>query len=462
MSPDGNDNTGIVIARRLFWLYCIVWLIEGALRKWVFPQYSMELLLVRDPLVLFVYYFAAQARSFPFNAWLGFLCLITGTIVVQAIIHVMAQDVSLVVAVFGIRTFVLHTPLIWVVPALFARKEIVALGKWVLIIAPFLAGLMVVQFEVGPDHWLNVATIKGGSQIGSVFGRIRPPALFSFITGPIHYFSLATAFVFGGVLTKGLFPKWLIVVGAISILIAMSVSGSRALVLACMLVVIAGLAAGLLSGKRVGSILALIAVVSIAIPVLFSFGVLQEGVAAFSERWSSEESSGATGGKAMTNRVGGSFLTAFEWAGRVPITGMGVGISSNLATEIKASALPVEGEWERVIYEIGPITGFLYLGFRTALAFQLLVFGFGAVRSGNYLCILLGAACFFDILTGNIRQVTSYGYIAVCAGLCLAAHKAFSGEEESPIAEQVEDFIEEKPRARGRGRFAVGGNPVKS
>ncbi len=460
--PDIEQDPGIVATRRLVWLYCIVWLFEGALRKWVLPEYSIQLLLVRDPIAILIYLSASRARVFPVNAWLGFLAVVAGLIFLQAIIHIMSQDVTLAVAVFGIRTFVLHMPLIWVIPAVFGRKDIALLGKWILIVAPFLATLMVIQFEVGPDHWLNVATLKGGAQIGSTLGKIRPPALFSFISGPIHYFTIVSAFVVGGVLTKKLFPTWMLAAGAVSVLVAMSVCASRSLVLGAIMVAFAGAVASLATGKRVGAVLTMVVGMIVAVGVLFSFGVMKEGIAAFWERWGSEEESGATGSKVMTERVGGGFASAFEWAGKVPITGLGVGLSSNLATERKGFISGVEGEWERVIYEVGPVTGFLYLGFRAALSAHILLLGFRVLRSGNFLCFLLGAACFFDVMNGNIRQVTTYGYIGVCAGLCLAAYKAFSEDEGTPIADQVEEMMEEKPRARGRGQFAVGGTPSRS
>ena len=462
MTPDDHQNTDHGKVRRLIWLYCIMWLIEGALRKWVLPMFSYELLLVRDPIALLIYLSASRARVFPMNGWLGYLAVVTGLIFLQAIIHVMSQNVSLAVALFGVRTFVLHMPLIWVIPAVFGRKEIALLGKWVLIIAPFLAGLMVIQFEVGPDHWLNAATLKGGGQIGSVYGKIRPAAIFSFITGPIHYFALTTAFVLAGVLIKDLYPRWLIGAGAVSVLIAMSVSASRSLVLGCFIVAAAGVAASAFSGKRMGPVVGLGIGIVIAFLFLSSFGVLKEGTNAFMDRWDSEEESGISGSKVMTVRVSGGFTSAFDWAGRVPMLGFGVGITSNLATDRGNRVIPVEGEWERVIYEVGPIAGFLYLAFRTALSVRLLVLGFGAVRSGNFLCILMGAACVPDVLYGQTKQVTTYGYMCVCAGLCIAAYKAFSGDEELPIAEQVEDIMQEKPKARGRGPFAVGGARMRS
>jgi hypothetical protein len=361
------------------------------------------------------------------------------------------------------RTFVLHFPLIWVVPAVLGRRDIALLGKWVLYMAPFLAMLMVIQFELPKDHWLNAATIKGGSQIGSVREKIRPPAVFSFISGPIHYFALCAAFTIAGFLKRGLFHRWLPIVGVISTLLAMSVSGSRALVLGVGVVVAGGALASVRIGKSVGGMVALGVVVLAAVAVMSRFSVLREGREAFEERWTSVEDSGNSGGSVMTNRFGRSITSSFDWAQRAPIFGFGVGITSNLAVldVTKGRQVPVEQEWERVIYEVGPITGFPYLLFRTALAFHLLGLGFTGLRQGNVLCMLFAAACFFDLITGNVRQVTSCGYISICAGLCLAAYKAFSDDDDLPMAEQVGEIIEGTPKARGRGRFAVGGAPVR-
>ena len=116
MSPDNNQQDILKTTRRLIWIYCIVWLIEGAIRKWVLPGLSLQLLLVRDPIALLIYYYAARARIFPMNGWLGFLWLITGLIFLQGIIQAMSGQVTWVVAAFGVRTFFLHMPLIWVIP----------------------------------------------------------------------------------------------------------------------------------------------------------------------------------------------------------------------------------------------------------------------------------------------------------------------------------------------------------
>ena len=55
--------------RQLIWLYLILWLIEGGLRRWFLPSLTTPLLLVRDPVVLAIYGLAISKNLFPFNGF---------------------------------------------------------------------------------------------------------------------------------------------------------------------------------------------------------------------------------------------------------------------------------------------------------------------------------------------------------------------------------------------------------
>src|SRR3954470_23434836 len=76
MNQDTPENPTIKNIRRLIWLYFWLLLIEGALRKWVVPQLSNPLLIIRDPVVLLIYWLAFRARVFPRNAWIFSLAII--------------------------------------------------------------------------------------------------------------------------------------------------------------------------------------------------------------------------------------------------------------------------------------------------------------------------------------------------------------------------------------------------
>ena len=453
MVPGGVHGGSIVLTRRLVFLYCFLWVVEGALRKWVVPSLSMQLLVIRDPVVLAIYFFAARARIFPANAWMTYLWSVTGLIAVQAVVQASTGTVSWAVAAYGLRCYALHLPLIWVIPAVFGRKEILTLGKWTLYLALPMALLMVVQFRVGPDHWLNAATLKGGAQISASFGRVRAPGLFSFIEGPMHYFALCTALSIGGFLVKGIFPRWLATLGLAATLIAMSISASRGLVLGSAVVGMFGAFAAFRSGRALGAA-TVVGIVVVGMFALISRSeTMQEGISAFMTRWSEGDETYGQGHHVMTSRFGGGFTSSFEWAGRVGLFGTGVGSGTNLAAaEAPMRDIPVEGEWQRIIYELGPITGFLYLGWRTALTIWLLRLGWRGLRAGNYFCILFGSACYIQVLSGFTKQPTALGYIAVCAGLTLASARAFSSEPELESVENLEPDIPR--RIRGRSPYA--------
>ena len=76
MNQDTPENPTIRNIRRLIWLYFWLLLLEGALRKWVVPQLSNPLLIIRDPVVLLIYVLAIRARVFPRNAWVFSLAII--------------------------------------------------------------------------------------------------------------------------------------------------------------------------------------------------------------------------------------------------------------------------------------------------------------------------------------------------------------------------------------------------
>ena len=77
----------IKTVRRLIYLYLILLLIEGALRKWVLPQLANPLLIVRDPVVILIYIVALSGGVFPRNSFvisisvIAILSWITGILV---------------------------------------------------------------------------------------------------------------------------------------------------------------------------------------------------------------------------------------------------------------------------------------------------------------------------------------------------------------------------------------------
>jgi hypothetical protein len=193
-----NATITIRNLRRLIWLYLALLILEGALRKWIVPQLSTPLLLVRDPVVVAIYVLALRARLFPHNIYIVFAgrprhpflghrhsCSPAGLFAAR---HHSRHG-------YGVRSNFLHLPLIFVIPAVFDLEDVKRVGWWTIVGMIPMALLMAVQFAASPDSFINrVAGGGEGLQIQAGSGKVRPPAVFSFVSGTIYYLSAAAAF----------------------------------------------------------------------------------------------------------------------------------------------------------------------------------------------------------------------------------------------------------------------------
>ena len=60
-------TTDYAFIKKLIWAYFFLLLFEGALRKWFLPSLSQGLLIIRDPLVIWIYYLSYIKGLFPLN-----------------------------------------------------------------------------------------------------------------------------------------------------------------------------------------------------------------------------------------------------------------------------------------------------------------------------------------------------------------------------------------------------------
>src|SRR5207253_9744099 len=136
-SPPVTDYAGMLRnIRRLIYLYIFLLIIEGALRKWIVPQFSNPLLLVRDPVVLAIYFLAWRADVFPRNAFIYSLAIIG---VVSWIVSIFVLDPYvpmsriLLVTAYGFRSNFLHLPLIFIFASVFDADDVGKIGWWILV-----------------------------------------------------------------------------------------------------------------------------------------------------------------------------------------------------------------------------------------------------------------------------------------------------------------------------------------
>src|SRR5277367_241759 len=53
------------LLKKLIWVYFLLLIFEGALRKWILPQLSAPLLVIRDPIALLIIWEAYRTNKWP-------------------------------------------------------------------------------------------------------------------------------------------------------------------------------------------------------------------------------------------------------------------------------------------------------------------------------------------------------------------------------------------------------------
>jgi hypothetical protein len=438
MNPNSPENPTIRNIRRLIWLYFWLLLFEGALRKWVVPQLSTPLLIIRDPVVLIIYILAFQARVFPRNAWvsslaiIGFLSLAVSFIALWP--YLPPVRIALVSG-FGFRADFLHLPLIFLMPRVLRPEDVKKIGWWTLLLVVPMALLMVAQFHSAPDSLLNRTASGEGEQITAGMGRVRTAGTFSFVVGVVAYFGLATGFLVWAALKRGIYRNFVLFGAGIAVLIGIAVSGSRSVVGACAVVVASLLLVIFLrpgAVNRFGQVLLVTVLLGF---ILTKTPVFREGLSVLTTRFTdvaaSEEQSIVVG---LISRVFEGFSEGVRVLPTAPFFGYGLGVGTNGGAKIitsQASFLLSEGEWARLILESGPVLGLAFVLWRSGVAVHVLVLCLRSVRRGNLLPLLLFSSSGLPLMNGQFGPPTILGFAVFTTGLALAARNA---DDESEIS----------------------------
>ena len=413
------------LIRNLIWLYFWMLIFEGVLRKWVLPQYSNVLLIIRDPLVLVIYFFALARGVFPFNKYV----LVTGMLTFFTFVFsLLGENVNLVVMLFGLKANFLHLPLVFLIPSVFDQRDVVRMGRWILFLSIPMAFLMVLQFNADPNDFLNYGPgASPGAQLEATMGKIRPPGFFSFITGAAQFLALLSAFLLYGFLQKATYNRLLLIISGICIVLCTAVSSSR-LVLGSIGLVMMTLGLLYLFNRRITrGLIRMIIPVGIILLIATNLDIYQEGRIVFSSRLELTgdlERSFTEKAANWSQRVFGDIAGGFKAAKEAPILGHGLGIGTNVGAKVlrgRLSFLLAEGEWARVILEIGPIFGFAYMFLRLSMIVHLFRQAALSARHGQSLPMILFGSCALLFITGQFGQATTVGFTILAGGLTLAA-----------------------------------------
>lgn len=414
--------------RTLLWIYLGLLIFEGALRKWIVPALDTPLLVVRDPLVMWIYFQAWRHRlSFNNAFFMPNLVLAAAT----ALLATIFGQGNVFVTVYGLRTDYLQIPLIFLIPQILDREDVIAMGRFLLYLSIPISALVILQFRSSPDSWWNRGAME------TQYGTVRPSGPFSFIAGLVSFYALASAFLFFGYIQARMYKIWLLAPVTFALLVASACSGSRSCLVSVGLVAVVAVLCVVTRRKGGIGIIVAAVLIALAIPVLSSFSVVQEGTEQLTQRFADTAAQGEDT-RGFLDRYANTMLRPLSGLDTLPLFGYGLGIGTNAAAGMlrgHREFIGPEEEWGRLIFECGPIFGLLLCLFRIALTVAIARRAYEAFHHGNVLPMLIFAACGLTVLNGQWGVPATLGFAIFGAGLTLAAGVAPPEEEEDDLEE---------------------------
>ncbi|WP_223651780.1 hypothetical protein [Hymenobacter psoromatis] len=404
------------------WAYIILIILEGALRRWVLPSLATPLLIVRDPIALWLMVAAWRRGLLPANPYLAGTLFIGILGIISALL---VGHGNLAVALYGARILLLHFPLIFVIGRIFNRADVLRVGQAFVWMTPAMALLIAVQFYSPQSAFVNrgVGGDLAGAGFDGAMGFFRPPGTFSFTNGTHMFFGLAACFVCYFWLDLKRINRLVLTAATVGLLSAIPFSISRSLLL---YVTTAGLftVIGLLrKPKNLGRVLLLGLGGCVLLLALSRVSILQTPIEAFVSRFT--DASDVEGGLrgSLGNRYLGGMLEALINSSQQPFFGYGIGMGTNAGSAIltgERSFIISEGEWGRLIGELGPLLGIGIIFIRMALSVKLTAACYQRLLRDDLLpWILLGNALLM-IPQAQWAQPTALGFSTLIAGLVIA------------------------------------------
>ena len=406
--------------KQMIWVYFFLLIFEGALRKWILPFLSGPLLIVRDPIALYIIILAQQrglikSKYVKWTATIGFISLLTAMVMGHG---------NFAVAIYGARILIIHFPLIFIIGTVFNANDVIKMGKVTLIIAIPMIVLVALQFYSPQSALVNRGV--GGNEEGAGFsgalGFFRPPGTFSFTNGNSLFFSFVAPFVFYFWLYPKHINKLLLVGATIALLGSIPTSISRALFLSISVTAAFTVIGAIRKPAFLKSIIGAGIGICILLIGLSQTSVFNKATEAFTARFEGANESEGGVQSVVLDRYFGGLLGAIGNSGSQPFFGYGIGLGTNVGSSlISGGPILPEGEWGRVIGEQGAILGLAYIMIRLLFSFDMLKRSYGRLAYGDLLPWIMLSILLLNVPQAQWKQPTSLGFSILIGGLTMAS-----------------------------------------
>jgi hypothetical protein len=419
-------NANLDFLKKGIWLYFILLIIEGGLRRWFLPSLATQLLIVRDPLALYLLFTAyrfnvlPKNRFIPLMVWIGVISIFTA---------IFFGHGNVFVALFGARILMIQFPMLFLIGHIFDRSDVVQMGKVILWMAIPMAILITLQFYSPQSAWVNkgVGDSLEGAGFSGANGYFRPPGTFSFISGTASFFGLVASFVFYFWLKPQYINKLLLIASTLSLLIAIPTSISRSLFFGTLISLLFFLVAKSSQPGFFKNMMQLIIGFLVLIMIVGNTNKFNTQIETFTARFTSANATeGGLEGTIINRFLGGMVGAFINIDDSHAILGQGIGMGTNVGSQLlsgKTTFLIAEGEWGRIIGESGILIGLIIIMVRISMTITYSFKSFKFLRKGEALPWMLLSFGFLNLLQAQWSQPTNLGFYVLIGGLIIASFR---------------------------------------
>lgn len=405
------------------WLYFFLWIFEGALRKWVLPSLATPLLIVRDPIAIFIIIRAINLNVKFLNGYVVGAFIIT---LLALIVTLTFGHGNLFVGIYGARIMLLHFPLIFIIGSVFTKEDILKMGYALLVVNIVMTLIVYLQFISPQSAFINRGLGgEGSAGFSGAMGYFRPPGTFSFITGLASFYIMVSVFIFYFWLSKERISKILLYTSSLALIFSLPLTVSRTAVGGVILVGVFAFIGSATSFKKLMKVALTICALFILFAILQSTTtVFNLGTEVFMSRV--DTASGQSGGfeQSFFSRILGDFVRPIANLLNLPLFVGKLGMGTNAGAQMLSgsnSFLIAEDELGRVGGEQGLILGGGLIFLRLVLAIRLFVKSIKLPQEDKLLPLTLCGTALYLIILGQWAQPSMLGCTVLTVGLLVAS-----------------------------------------
>ena len=397
----------IASLKKWIWVYFILLIFEGALRKWVLPGLATPLLIIRDPVALWIVLVSLNEDVLSFNIYLAGMVSIG---IIGFFTAIFLGHGNMFVALFGARILLLHFPLIFIIGRVFNKEDVILMGKVLLYISIPMTFLVVLQFYSPQSAWVNRGVggdLNGAGFNGGALGYFRPPGTFSFTNGNTFFYSLVAGFVFYFWIDPQKINRLLLIASSISLFAAIPISISRSLFFQVGISLLFAVIALIRNPKYLGRLFIASISCIIVLILLQKVPFVNTAIEAFSVRFTNaSEYEGGLKGTLVDRFLGGMFGSLSNIKS-IPFFGYGLGMGTNVGSQLltgNVGFLIAEEEWPRIVGELGILLGILVILIRTGMTLKISIACYRKLKYEEFLPWMILSFAIIILIRGGWAQ----------------------------------------------------------